>query len=152
MINCASHSVRASLSFETLRTGGHGTHERECVATNRLESRGVERLRAALRAPVGGAAPPRGHSGGRAIFPLSVTAAAFSRVPSGGTPRMFDGGVITIALLALWRPVESLIEGRLLLLRKRRLYERLPAIRGLSQRKRRRLKVRTRRPVRLQMR
>jgi hypothetical protein len=47
----------------------------------------------------------------------------------GGAPRMLDEGLIIIAWLALWRPTESLIYGWVPLYRKRRLYERLAAIR-----------------------
>jgi hypothetical protein len=65
--------------------------------------------------------------GGMAIFLLSMTIRGV--LLRGGAPRMLDEGLIIIAWLALWRPVESLVYGWVPLYRKRRLYERLAAIR-----------------------
>jgi hypothetical protein len=47
----------------------------------------------------------------------------------GGAPRMLDEGLIILAWLALWRPAESLVYGWVPPYRKRRLYERLTAVR-----------------------
>ena len=51
------------------------------------------------------------------------------RVLPGGVPRLIDEGLIILAWLALWRPAESLVYGWIGPYRKRRLYERLAAIR-----------------------
>jgi hypothetical protein len=68
--------------------------------------------------------------GGLAIFLLSMTIrGVLAGVLRGGAPRMLDEGLIIIAWLALWRPVESLVYGWVPLYRRRRLYERLAAIR-----------------------
>lgn len=68
--------------------------------------------------------------GGLAIFLLSMTIRGVLRgMLPGSAPRMLDEGLIIIAWLALWRPVESLVYGWVPLYRKRRLYERLAAIR-----------------------
>ena len=48
---------------------------------------------------------------------------------SGGAPRILDEGLIILAWLALWHPAENLVYGWVPLYRKRRLYERLAAIR-----------------------
>jgi len=68
--------------------------------------------------------------GGIAIFLLSMTArSALSSAFPGGAPRMLDEGLIVLAWLALWRPAEAVIYGWIPLYRRRRLYERLAAIR-----------------------
>jgi hypothetical protein len=68
--------------------------------------------------------------GGLAIFLLSMTARGIvSRALPHGAPRMLDEGLIILAWVALWRPAESLVYGWVPLYRKRRLYERLAAIR-----------------------
>jgi hypothetical protein len=67
---------------------------------------------------------------GLAIFLMSMTLRSLlTGVFHGGTPRMLDEGLIIIAWLALWRPAEWLVYGWVPLFRKRRLYERLAAIR-----------------------
>jgi hypothetical protein len=68
--------------------------------------------------------------GGAAIFLLSMTARGIvkSLLP-GGAPRLLDEGLIILAWLALWRPAEWLVYGWIAPYRKRRLYERLAAIR-----------------------
>ncbi|MDE2136819.1 MAG: hypothetical protein KGJ68_05235 [Gammaproteobacteria bacterium] len=68
--------------------------------------------------------------GGVTIFLLSMTSRGVLRqLLAGGAPRMLDEGLIIIAWLALWRPVESLLYGWVPLYRRRRLYERLAAVR-----------------------
>jgi len=68
--------------------------------------------------------------GGVAIFLLSMTVRGIlAGMLRGSAPRMLDEGLIIIAWLALWRPVESLVYGWVPLYRRRRLYERLAAIR-----------------------
>lgn len=68
--------------------------------------------------------------GGLVIFLLSMTARRIlgGMLPSG-PPRMLDEGLIVLAWVALWRPAELLVYGWVPLLRERRLYERLAAIR-----------------------
>jgi hypothetical protein len=69
-------------------------------------------------------------AGGLAIFLLSMTARSIITGAFGAdAPRMLDEGLIILAWLALWRPAESLVYGWVPLYRKRRLYERLAAIR-----------------------
>ena len=68
--------------------------------------------------------------GGVTIFLLSMTVRGIlTGVLHGSAPRVLDEGLIIIAWLALWRPVESLLYGWVPLYRRRRLYERLAAIR-----------------------
>jgi hypothetical protein len=68
--------------------------------------------------------------GGIAIFLASMTIRGIlTGVLHGGVPRMLDEGLIILAWLALWRPAESLVYGWVPLYRKRRLYERLAAVR-----------------------
>lgn len=68
--------------------------------------------------------------GGFLIFLLSMTARSIlTRLLPGGAPRLLDEGLIILAWLALWRPAESLVYGWIAPYRKRRLYERLAAIR-----------------------
>jgi len=68
--------------------------------------------------------------GGVTIFLLSMTIRSIlAGVWPGGAPRMLDEGLIIIAWLALWRPVETLLYGWVPLYRRRRLYERLAAVR-----------------------
>ena len=68
--------------------------------------------------------------GGVTIFLASMTIRGIlAGVLHGSAPRMLDEGLIIIAWLALWRPAESLVYGWVPLYRKRRLYERLAAIR-----------------------
>ncbi len=68
--------------------------------------------------------------GGCLIFLLSMSArGVLATVLHGNAPRMLDQGLIILAWLALWRPAESLVYGWVPLYRRRRLYERLAAIR-----------------------
>ena len=68
--------------------------------------------------------------GGLAIFVASMTAyTLLARTLPAGAPRILDEGLIILAWLALWRPAESLVYGWVPLLRERRLYERLAAMR-----------------------
>ena len=68
--------------------------------------------------------------GGVAIFLASMTIRGILRgLLQGSAPRMLDEGLIIIAWLALWRPVESLVYGWVPLYSRRRLYERLAAVR-----------------------
>lgn len=68
--------------------------------------------------------------GGIAIFLLSMTARTIlSRTLPGGAPRILDEGLIILAWLVLWRPAETLVYDWVPLYRRRRLYERLAAIR-----------------------
>jgi hypothetical protein len=68
--------------------------------------------------------------GGFGIFLVSMTIRGIlTGLVHGGAPRMLDEGLIIIAWLALWRPAESLIYDWVPLYRKRRLYQRLAAIR-----------------------
>ena len=68
--------------------------------------------------------------GGIAIFLLAMSARTIlASALQGGAPRMLDEGLIILAWLALWRPTESLVYGWVPLYRRRRLYERLAAIR-----------------------
>ena len=68
--------------------------------------------------------------GGFGIFLVSMTIRGIlTGLIHGGAPRMLDEGLIIIAWLALWRPAESLIYDWVPLYRKRRLYQRLAAIR-----------------------
>ena len=67
--------------------------------------------------------------GGLAIFLLSMSARGIlSRVAAHGLSRLLDEGLIILAWLALWRPVETLVYGWIPLYRQRRLYRRLAAI------------------------
>ena len=68
--------------------------------------------------------------GGVLIFLVSMSVRSIlSTALAGGPPRILDEGLIILAWLALWRPAESLVYGWVPLYRKRRLYERLAAIR-----------------------
>jgi hypothetical protein len=68
--------------------------------------------------------------GGVTIFLLSMTIRGIlTGMLHGAAPRMLDEGLIIIAWLALWRPAESLVYGWVPLYRRRRLYERLAAVR-----------------------
>lgn len=68
--------------------------------------------------------------GGGMIFLLSMSARGIlERVARGGLSRLLDEGLIILAWLALWRPTESLVYGWVPLYRKRRLYQRLAAVR-----------------------
>ncbi len=68
--------------------------------------------------------------GGVTIFLLSMTVrGVLAGMLPGSAPRMLDEGLIIIAWLALWRPVESLMYGWVPLYRRRRLYKRLAAVR-----------------------
>lgn len=68
--------------------------------------------------------------GGIAIFLIAMSArefiARFARQELSG---MLDEGLIILAWLALWRPVESLVYGWVPHYRRRRLYQRLAAVR-----------------------
>jgi hypothetical protein len=68
--------------------------------------------------------------GGIAIFlaSMSVRGILGGALP-GGAPRVLDEGLIILAWLALWHPAENLVYGWVPLYRRRRLYERLAAIR-----------------------
>lgn len=68
--------------------------------------------------------------GGLAIFLIATAARTIlGSLFDGAVPRMLDEGLIILSWLALWRPAESLVYGWVPLYRKRRLYERLAAIR-----------------------
>jgi hypothetical protein len=68
--------------------------------------------------------------GGLVIFAVSMSARTIlENLLHGGVPRMLDEGLIILAWLALWRPAEWLVYGWVPLYLKRRLYERLAAIR-----------------------
>jgi hypothetical protein len=68
--------------------------------------------------------------GGVTVFLLSMTVRGIlAGLLPGRAPRMLDEGLIIIAWLALWRPVETLLYGWVPLYRRRRLYERLAAVR-----------------------
>ncbi|MGC8517009.1 MAG: hypothetical protein ACP5P4_00585 [Steroidobacteraceae bacterium] len=68
--------------------------------------------------------------GGLVIFLLSMSARGIlSSVASHALSRLLDEGLIILAWLALWRPVETLVYGWVPLYRQRRLYQRLAAIR-----------------------
>jgi hypothetical protein len=68
--------------------------------------------------------------GGIVIFLLAMSARTIlASALEGGAPRMIDEGLIILAWLALWRPTESLVYGWVPLYRRRRLYERLAAVR-----------------------
>jgi hypothetical protein len=68
--------------------------------------------------------------GGMIIFLLAMSARTIlGNALQGGAPRMLDEGLIILAWLALWRPTESLVYGWVPLYRRRRLYERLAAVR-----------------------
>lgn len=68
--------------------------------------------------------------GGSGIFLLSMSARRIlvSLLPHGMS-RLLDEGLIILAWLALWRPAESLVYGWVPLWRRRRLYQRLAAMR-----------------------
>ncbi len=67
--------------------------------------------------------------GGLAIFLLSMSARRIlvSLLPRGLSPLLGEG-LIILAWLALWRPVETLVYGWVPLYRQRRLYQRLAAV------------------------
>ncbi len=67
--------------------------------------------------------------GGLAIFLLSMSARRIlaNLSPNGLSP-LLDEGLIILAWLALWRPVETLVYGWVPLYRRRRLYQRLAAV------------------------
>ena len=68
--------------------------------------------------------------GGSVIFLLSMSARRLlDHLLAHGTSRLLDEGLIILAWLALWRPAESLVYGWVPLWRKRRMYERLAAMR-----------------------
>jgi hypothetical protein len=67
--------------------------------------------------------------GGLAIFLLSMSARGIlAQVVAHGVSRLLDEGLIILAWLALWRPVETLVYGWVPLYRQRRMYQRLAAI------------------------
>lgn len=69
--------------------------------------------------------------GGVTIFLVSMTIRGIlAGLLPGRAPHMLDEGLIIIAWLALWRPVETLLYGWVPLYRRRRLYERLGAVRA----------------------
>jgi hypothetical protein len=67
--------------------------------------------------------------GGVTIFLLSMGARGVLKGTLGYLPPMLDEGLIILAWLALWRPVEALLYGWVPFYRKRRSYERLAGIR-----------------------
>jgi hypothetical protein len=67
--------------------------------------------------------------GGVAIFLTSMGARQVLQSSLGVVPRMLDEGLIILAWIALWRPVEALAYEWVPLFRKRRLYDRLAAVR-----------------------
>lgn len=67
--------------------------------------------------------------GGVAIFLLSMGLRQLLQSTLGDVPRILDEGLIILAWIALWRPVEVLAYEWVPLVRKRRLYARLAAIR-----------------------
>ena len=67
--------------------------------------------------------------GGLTIFVLSMSARSIlALVAPHGLSRLLDEGLIILAWLALWRPVETLLYGWVPLYRERRLYQRLAAV------------------------
>lgn len=67
--------------------------------------------------------------GGIAIFLLSMSARGIlGRLSTHGLSPLLDEGLIILAWLALWRPIETLVYGWVPLYRKRRLYQRLAAV------------------------
>jgi hypothetical protein len=67
--------------------------------------------------------------GGLVIFLISMSARGIlTRVAAHGLSRLLDEGLIILAWLALWRPVETLVYGWVPLYRQRRMYQRLAAI------------------------
>lgn len=68
--------------------------------------------------------------GGATIFVMSMGArSVLTRLLPHDTSSLIGEGLIILAWLALWRPTESLVYGWVPLLRERRLYERLAAMR-----------------------
>ena len=67
--------------------------------------------------------------GGVGIFLIAMSARTIlTRVASHGLSPLLDEGLIILAWLALWRPIETLVYGWVPLYRERRLYLRLAAI------------------------
>lgn len=67
--------------------------------------------------------------GGLAIFLLSMSARrVLVSLSPAGLSRLLDEGLIILAWLALWRPIETLVYGWVPLYRQRRLYQRLAAV------------------------
>ena len=67
--------------------------------------------------------------GGVGIFLIAMSArTVLTRVASHGLSPLLDEGLIILAWLALWRPIETLVYGWVPLYRERRLYLRLAAI------------------------
>ena len=67
--------------------------------------------------------------GGLAIFLLSMSARGIlERLAPHGLSPLVGEGLIILAWLALWRPIETLVYGWVPLYRQRRLYQRLAAI------------------------
>ena len=68
--------------------------------------------------------------GGATIFVMSLGARSIlARLLPDDTSSLIGEGLMILAWLALWRPTESLVYGWVPLSRKRRLYERLAAMR-----------------------
>lgn len=67
--------------------------------------------------------------GGVAIFLLSMGSRQLLQTTLGEVPRILDEGLIILAWISLWRPAEVLAYEWVPLFRKRRLYDRLAAIR-----------------------
>ena len=66
--------------------------------------------------------------GGLGIFALSMGARGALHALFARVPQMLDEGLIVLAWIALWRPLEELVYEWVPLYRKRRLYTRLAAI------------------------
>lgn len=67
--------------------------------------------------------------GGVVIFLLAMSARGIlARLSTHGRSPLLDEGLIILAWLALWRPIETLVYGWVPLYRKRRLYQRLAAV------------------------
>ena len=65
---------------------------------------------------------------GSAIFSLCVTLRGLLQAATQHLPRGVDEGLIVVAWIALWRPVEQMTYGWIPLYRKRKLYERLARV------------------------
>jgi hypothetical protein len=67
--------------------------------------------------------------GGVIIFLIAMSARTIlTRIATHGLSPLLDEGLIVLAWLALWRPIETLVYGWVPLYRERRLYLRLAAI------------------------
>jgi hypothetical protein len=66
--------------------------------------------------------------GGALIFLLSTAARGIADRALAHPPQLLDQGLIILAWLGLWRPIEALVYEWVLFYRKRRLYERLARV------------------------